>query len=197
MIVWFLFIRGGIPDAIAGHEIEHFDTFTSESRAGTLHTDQPIQYPMDPPVTGEHAPNSADCGTYDTQLPNETMVHTLEHGTVGILYRPDAPLEDIAQAEQLVTDYPSHVFSAPYAEMEDPFTIVAWAHMMRLDTFDEEAITEFIETFRQGGDAPEEQDCPMNSDSKFEPTPTDSPTPGAEETPAPTETPKKKEKKED
>ena len=197
VIVWFLFIRGGIPDAIAGHELEHFDTFRSESQAGQLHTDQPVQYPMDPPVSGQHAPNAADCGTYDTQLPNETMVHALEHGSVGILYSPDAPLEEIKRAEEIVNDYPSHVFSEPYAEMEDPFTIVAWAHMMRLDSFDEEAITEFIEVFREGGDAPEEQDCAMASDSRFEPTPTGSPTPGATATVTPAESPEKKEKNKD
>ena len=186
-IVWFLFIRNSIPNAIAGHDLEHFDTFASESRANALHTSDPVTYTENPPVSGEHSPIPADCGVYGTQIENVNMVHSLEHGAVGILYQPDADVEEIREAEAIVEDYDSHVFSAPYPDLEDPYTMVAWAHLMRLDSFDREAIVEFIETFRQGGDAPEEQDCPMGANQPFDPTPpTPIPTPG--ETPGGTTT---------
>ena len=170
-IVWFLFIRNSIPNAIAGHELEHFDTFTTESQANTLHTDQPVTYEENPPVSGQHSPIPADCGVYGQPIADENMVHSLEHGTVGILYRPDVPVEEIRNVEALVKDYDSHVFSSPYPDLEDPYTVVAWAHLMRLDSLDMDAIEEFIEVFRQGGDAPEDQDCPMGASQPFEPTP--------------------------
>ena len=187
LVVWFLFLRNSIPNAIAGHDLEHFDTFASESRAGTLHTDGAITYPADPPVSGEHRPTPADCGVYSEQIPNENMVHTLEHGAVGVLYKPDADKEEIAKIEELVRSYESHVFSEPYPNLEDPYTVVAWAHLMRLDDFDQPAIKEFIDFFREAGDSPEDQECPMNVDSSFGATPT--PTPSVSGSPVPIESP--------
>jgi len=193
-IIWFLFLRTGIPDAIAGHEVEHYDTFQTESIQGQLHTDQPVNYESDPPVSGAHRPTPADCGVYSTPIPKENMVHTLEHGAVGVLYRPDADPEDITAIEEIVQSYASHTFSAPYPELEDPYTVVAWAHLMRLDDFEPEAIREFIDAFRQGGDAPEaEQVCPLGIDSPFQATPSPTASPG--ETPTPERSPDEEKKK--
>ena len=192
-IVWFLFLRNSIPDAIAGHEIEHFDTFATESQARTLHTDQPVEYGTDPPVSGEHSPIPADCGVHDTMIPNVNMVHTLEHGAVGILYQPKVEKEQIEEIEEFVKSYDSHTFSAPYEPLETPFVIVAWAHRMPLETYDDAAVTEFIDVFRESADAPEEQECPLNADNSFTATP--SPTPSPTETPVPAET--KSDKKKD
>jgi hypothetical protein len=182
-IVWFLFLRNSIPNAIAGHELEHFDTFASESRANQLHTSEGVAYTEVPPVSGQHSPIPADCGVYSSPLADENMVHSLEHGAVGILYQPDADIDDIRAAEKIVGDYDSHVFSAPYPDLPDPYTIVAWAHLMRLDSFDRDAVVEFIETFREGGDAPEEQPCPMAATEPFEASPTGTPSPTPGETP--------------
>ncbi len=194
VIVWFLFLRNSIPDAIAGHEVEHFDPFISESQQGVLHTDQPVTYASDPPVSGDHAPRPAECGVYSEQLPNENMVHTLEHGAVGILYNPDAATEaDIKTIEELVQSYDSHVFSEPYSGLDPPYAVVAWAHMMRLDSYDDAATKEFIEFFREGGDAPEQQPCPTTADSPFgEETASPEATPTV--VPEPEETEKKKKK---
>ncbi|MBW3594901.1 MAG: DUF3105 domain-containing protein [Actinobacteria bacterium] len=192
-LIWFLFLRTGIPDEIRGHEIEHYDTFATESAAAQLHTGDPIRYESDPPVSGAHRPIPADCGVYSAPMPKENMVHTLEHGAVGVFYNPeDADPDDIAQIEELVQSYDSHTFSAPYPTLEDPYTVVAWAHLMRLDEFDRAAIREFIEVFREGGDAPEEQDCPLAVDSSFGATP--SPTPTGGDTPGPTKSPDKEKK---
>jgi len=195
-LIWFLFLRTGIPDAIAGHEVEHYDPFGTESRQGTLHTGDPITYASDPPVSGEHRPSPANCGVYASPIPNENMVHTLEHGAVGVLYHPeDADPDEIERVEEIVKSYDSHTFSAPYPTLEDPYTVVAWAHLMRLDEFDEPAIKEFIEVFRQSGDAPERQECPLAANDPFgaTPTPTRSPTPGE----TPTDGSSDKEKKKD
>ena len=186
-IVWFLFVRGGIPSAIAGYELEKSDTFTSESAANTLHTTDPITYEEAPPVSGQHSPNPAPCGVYGEPIPNENMVHSLEHGAVGVLYAPDAPVDEIKEIETIVQEYDSHAFSAPYEGLETPYTVVAWANLMRLDSVDKPAIREFFEVFREGGDAPEQTPCPMDSDEPFEPSATASP--GASASPGPEETP--------
>ena len=172
LLVWFFFFRGQTPDAIAGHPIEKFSF-----RGAGEHTG-PFEYESRPPVSGAHDPSAAPCGVHSAQIPDAAQVHTLEHGAVGIQYRPNLDPEEIERIEAIVGDYDTHVFSAPYAGMETPIAVTAWGHLMELDSVDEEAIREFIEAFRRGGRAPEaNQECPNTQDSPFEPQEERSPSP--------------------
>jgi hypothetical protein len=162
---WFIFVRGAAPDEIGGHTIEHFST-----AGANQHTDGTVDYSMTPPVSGEHAGSPAPCGIHATQIQNELMVHTLEHGAIGLLYDPTLDLEQIRTLEGIAGSFDDHTFSAPYEGMETPISVVAWAQNMRLDSVDEAAINEFIDTFRTGGDAPEPQnECPNTQNSPFQP----------------------------
>ena len=108
---------------------------------------------------------------------------------MGVQYKPDVPLRQIRQIEALVRSYDSHVFSGPYEQMDSNITLTAWGHMLRLDTFEEQTIRDFIDDFAQGGDAPEAgQDCPVSSDERFSPEPSPSPgsSPGGSPSPSPT-----------
>jgi hypothetical protein len=190
LAVWFFFIRGDVPDAIAGHDVEHYST----SAGNPNHVTTPVQYEMTPPVSGQHSANVVPCGTYGGPLENEVMVHMLEHGAVGVLYRPTIEQAEVDRIEEVVADFDSHTFSAPFeGEMETPIAVVAWANTMRLGQFDEEAVREFIDAFRQGGQAPEAyQDCPNEADDDFEvpETPVPDASPGADDaTPAPDASP--------
>ena len=187
--LWFFFVRGGVPDEIQGYDIEHYST----SAGNPTHVDTPVQYEMSPPVSGQHAGAPAQCGMYGFPIPNEELVHSLEHGAVAILYEPTVPEPQVRQIEELVTSYDSHTISAPYeAEMETPIAVVAWANIMRQDTFDRAAAREFVEEFRAGGQAPEAfQDCPNDADDDFEPPESPAPdeSPGASPPPEATKSP--------
>ncbi|MGH2818772.1 MAG: DUF3105 domain-containing protein [Actinomycetota bacterium] len=182
-IVWFLFLRNVTPGEINGHEVLDF------SLAGSgLHQPPPISYETSPPVAGPHS-STVPCGVYAEQIPNENQVHNLEHGAVGVQYEPDLPPEQIRQIEGLVRSHDSHVFAGPYEGMESNISLTAWGHMVRLDSFEEQTIRDFIDEFAQGGDAPEAfQDCPTEQDDRFRPGATPSPgaSPDASPSPSPT-----------
>ena len=172
-LLWFFFFRNQRPSEIAGHELE----LLSESGSGR-HVTTDVNYPTEPPVSGEHAGQPTTCGKFDSRLPDENLVHTLEHGAIGLLFDPEkASQEDIESLEGIVDEYDSHIFSAPYSQMQTAFAIVSWGEMMRLQSLDERAVREYVDTFRQKG--PEKIDCRKTSDSAFQPAeePTPSPSP--------------------
>jgi hypothetical protein len=167
---WFLFLRGRGPSEIEGHPVSSFSaTGVGEHVQGT------VDYETTPPVAGAHASAPAPCGVHGQPIPNENLVHTLEHGGVGLLYTPQVDGGDIAQIESIVRDFESHVFSAPYPGMETPIAVVSWGRIMRLGELDVSAMREYIDAFRDDG--PEDQDCPNTQDDPFEaaPVPTSSP----------------------
>ena len=47
-----------------------------------------VDYRTNPPSSGAHYRSSARWGVYDKALPDETLVHNLEHGGVWISYKP-------------------------------------------------------------------------------------------------------------
>lgn len=168
--LWFFFLRGQTPSEIQGFELNKFNE-------GGGHTDQPVAYPMTPPVSGQHFESAAPCGVHSEQIQDEVFVHSLEHGAVGVLYDPEqVETGTIRDIESLVSEFEERTISAPYAGMETPITVTSWAEMMRLPEFDEGAIREYIEEFI--GKGPEDIACENDQDSPFQP-------PGREPSPSP------------
>jgi Protein of unknown function (DUF3105) len=187
-LLWFVFLRNQRPTEIDGHRLE----LLSESIKGQQHVTGTVQYDSTPPVSGSHAaPLTFTCGTYAEQIPNEQFVHLLEHGAVGVLYDPEkVKVADVRRAESIVRDYDSHVLSMPYAGMETPFAVTSWGEMMRLDSLDEKAVRDYIETFRDKAPEKPAGGCPMDSDAEFQPQVNPSPSP--QESPSPQGSPSPK-----
>ena len=162
LALWF-FTRGGTPDNFGGHEVQEL----SSDGVGD-HTNDPVDYETGPPVSGTHAPQSAPCGVHGEQIPDETQVHSLEHGAVGLQYQPDVDPEEIARIEDIVGEYDSHVFSAPYEGASAPVVVSSWGRLMELEEVDESAMKAYIDEF--AGNGPERnQPCDNTQDDPFEP----------------------------
>ena len=159
-LTWFFFFRGQAPTEIAGTEIMNFST-----GGVNVHRTGSLEYETTPPVSGPHAPQPSACGTYAEPISDEEQVHTLEHGAVGIQYRPDLDPEQIELIEELVSDYDTHVFSAPYPGMEPNVVVSSWGRKIELGSPRTQAIRAYIEAFRQKG--PEKQDCPNTEEESF------------------------------
>jgi len=108
------------------------------------------------PTSGTHSPNSSQCGVFNTQVPAEFAVHSLEHGTVVIWYRPDLADETVAGLSEVVNQFDERVILSPNAQLDDPIVATAWNRLKAYDTVDPE-IAEFIETYRNRG--PESLSC--------------------------------------
>lgn len=186
LAIWFVFLRNAAPTEIRGHTI---DTFAQTGV--NQHSTQPQNYPTTPGVSGPHAPQPAACGVLGQPIPAENAVHSLEHGAVGIHYAPDLDPEVIKEIEAVVGEYEENVFSAPLEGMETPIVATSWGRMMKLDAFDEAAVTEYVDAF--AGKGPEAgQTCANTADSPFvvpSQPPTDVVTPAPGDSPATEESP--------
>ncbi len=163
LAVWFVFFRGQTPDEIGGHELTKF----SGGGVGE-HAEGTLDYEMSPPVEGTHATSPAACGVHGTAIPNENLVHSLEHGAVGLMFSPDASPDDITALEDLALEFDENVLSAPFSGMESPFSVISWGERMDLAELDVDAMREYIDVF--AGKGPEAgQTCPSTTDSPFDP----------------------------
>ncbi|WP_408895569.1 DUF3105 domain-containing protein [Nocardioides sp. R1-1] len=112
-----------------------------------------LAYPQSPPAGGDHAPYWLECGVYDEPLPEEPLVHDLEHGTVVLTYRP----EDVGAAgvERLAAQLPDNGILAPHPDQPAPVVITVWGRQLALTGPDDPRIALFVAAYGAGETAPE------------------------------------------
>lgn len=137
--------RQSIGESVPSIGQEHID-------AGDAHA----PYVSDPPTSGPHA-SAARSGFYDAPIPDENIVHNLEHGHVAISYDCDK-LEDCetvkASLRNLLNRYNNQqLIAVPRTNRDAAIALTAWQRLDLLDAYDEPRLTAFIEAWR--GRAPE------------------------------------------
>lgn len=143
---------GGIPGGPAPEGIDGVIAFTIPSRN---HTEAPLEYDHLPPAGGDHYPVPATCGFYSTDVPpTELIVHSLEHGAVWVAYGPDVPDDQLDTLRELAAQETKFI-ATPFDQMDSPITVTAWARQLPLDSVDDPRLRQFIDTYRNGPEAPE------------------------------------------
>lgn len=126
-------------------------TFTVSSR---VHTTAPVSYPQNPPVGGPHNPVWQNCGYYDQPLRNENAVHSMEHGTVWITYRPGLPADQVDRLAGLARAQ-TYMLVSPYPGLPAPVVASAWGVQEWFHTAADSQLNDFIAKYRQGPQTPE------------------------------------------
>lgn len=111
------------------------------------------------PTSGPHS-QPVSWQVYDQQVPDQNIIHNMEHGGVVVSYRPDL--------DPAIVDRLKKLFSKPYARkdftpgkailmpregQEKPIVLASWNHIFEMDTFDEETLVE--QFFKNIGKSPE------------------------------------------
>ena len=102
-----------------------------------------------PPVGGNHAPVWQNCGVYLEPIPNETGVHSMEHGAVWITYGKDLPAAQVAQLQALGRAQ-TYLVVSPFDGLPSPLVLTAWGKQLRLTSADDARLDEFLTAYRQG-----------------------------------------------
>jgi hypothetical protein len=137
-------------DAVGGAEVSLDDV--QEYDPQPSHDNGDLDYPQSPPVGGAHNDVWLDCGVYDEPVPEENIVHDLEHGTVWIAYEPGL---DGDQVEALEAVLPQNGILAPYDDLRAPVVVTVWGRQLDLTGADDQRLPLFIEEFSEGVTAPE------------------------------------------
>lgn len=122
-------------------------------------------YNSDPPTSGPHA-GAVRADFYNEAPPDENLVHNLEHGYVILWYNcstlDEAGCQGLKSQIQAVMDRAKPVsiattttklIAVPRPSMDALLALTAWGRMLKLQSFDEPVITDFIDKLR--GQAPE------------------------------------------
>ena len=134
------------------------------------------RYTVYPPTSGPHwntlgsqannyerAP--AGWGPYERVLPDQVLIHNLEHGGIGMHYDTtkceSAACIEIAEAFKRIAKewndddtYTGFIIS-PYPFTDTAITLTAWRHHLRLNEIDEPRILEFIDAYFDRGYEPQ------------------------------------------
>jgi hypothetical protein len=119
-----------------------------------LHVVEAPDYPVVPPVGGDHNQVWANCGYYAGPVPPEFAVHSLEHGAVWIVYADDTGDAD----DELLRALASADSRLLISELEGapaPFVLTAWGAQRAVSRLDDPAVAEFIARYQDGAGAPE------------------------------------------
>jgi Protein of unknown function (DUF3105) len=118
------------------------------------HVDTPVDYPQTPPVGGDHSPVWQDCQYYDTSVPNERAVHSLEHGAVWITYSPDTSRAD-RDVLKALAQTGDHILVSEYDGLPSPIVATAWGKQLLLQSVNDPELLEFVKFFESGPQTPE------------------------------------------
>jgi hypothetical protein len=101
------------------------------------------------PSAGVPTGAPARWGIYDRPIPDEVLIHNLEHGGIGLHYNcPEGCPELVEQLRGIIGRNPSQFILAPYPDMDRKIAVTAWRHLLYLDEFDEAKIREFVDAYQ-------------------------------------------------
>jgi hypothetical protein len=136
---------------------------TPQAMDGRTHIEQGTAggpYSSTPAASGPHWDQPIDWGVYQTAIPQEPVIHNLEHGGIVIWYQADqvgptevTELQEWTRAWNGTERY--KVLLAPWAgtDFGAPIAAVAWTWLLYLDEVDTDLMDQFLD--QHYGDSPE------------------------------------------
>ncbi|MFD5015666.1 DUF3105 domain-containing protein [Streptomyces chartreusis] len=129
---------------------------TWKGTLGRTHVTEPVKYPVEPPVGGDHDRVWMNCNgdVYTKAVNNMNAVHSLEHGAVWVTYNSKAPKADVEALAAKVKQTP-YTLMSPVDGQQDPIVLSAWGVQRTVTGAKDPNVGKFFETYVQGKQTPE------------------------------------------
>jgi hypothetical protein len=117
-------------------------------------------YNSEPPTSGPHYAQPAEAGFYTEEIPDEHLVHNLEHGYVIIWYScrqlSDDDCTNLQEHIRAVMDKAGNsvntgtpkLIAVPRPQLDTELALTTWGRLDKFNAFDEDRILTFIATYR-------------------------------------------------
>lgn len=105
-----------------------------------------LAYKSNPPTSGPHWLGTVGAGIKNEPVPDELVLHSMEHGAVVLWYREDLPESDVGKIKSAFQNASGKKIMLPRKDLDVPVALTSWGYLLKLETIDEEKIKEFIET---------------------------------------------------
>ena len=130
--------------------------------AGHIPAGETASYGTIPPASGPHWPVWAQCGVYDEELPDELIVHNLEHANVVISHnlKDGEEIRKLREVAAGLLDFRRWEVVRPYSKIEQGrVAMSAWGVIDEFGGVDAERIRRFFQAYAGGSFAPELVPC--------------------------------------
>ncbi|MGW0863285.1 MULTISPECIES: DUF3105 domain-containing protein [Streptomyces] len=125
-------------------------------KLGREHVQTAVDYPMNPPVGGDHSQAWMTCdGTvYTKAIGKENAVHSLEHGAVWVTYNDKAADADVKALGDKVSRTP-YTLMSPVDDQAGKIMLSAWGYQLTVDKASDPRVEQFLTKYVQGSQTPE------------------------------------------
>lgn len=103
-------------------------------------------YNSNPPTSGPHWTGVAGAGIKSEPVPDELVLHSMEHGAAVVWYREGLDQGEIERITEVFNSSSGKKIMLARKDLDVPVALTSWGYLLKLETIDEETIKEFIET---------------------------------------------------
>jgi len=108
-------------------------------------------YNSNPPTSGPHWVGVAGPGIKSDPVPDELVLHSMEHGAAVVWYREGLEQSELDKIKEAFNDASGKKIMLARADLDVPVALTSWGYLLKLETIDTEKIKEFIETNNDRG----------------------------------------------
>ncbi len=105
-----------------------------------------VSYNTNPPTSGAHWTTPANWRFNNKELPDEQLVHNLEHGGIWITYK-DLDEENINKLKDIAKNNSNSVVITKRNKNDNPIVVASWGRMMKLSEVNEALIQKYIDSY--------------------------------------------------
>lgn len=103
-------------------------------------------YNSNPPTSGPHWVGVAGPGIKSEPVPDELVLHSMEHGAVVVWYKEDLEQSEVDKIREAFNSSSGKKIMLPRKDLDVPVALTSWGYLLKLEMVDEAQIVAFIET---------------------------------------------------
>ena len=138
--------QGSAEGYVEGVGVEHNEMLTKNHLPET----QTVEYNTVPGTSGDHWARWSECGFFEEELPDERVVHNLEHGNIVVSYNFTDPgqIDELRDVFDDIGLTNIHGVARAYRQIpEGDVALTAWGVSDQMTGVDEDRIKKFFETY--------------------------------------------------